>query len=304
MRRFVATILAASMAACLASACGSSPSTPCAFPTIANKLLGKTWVGQLSCGSTTRLARFVFSQKGCNVVVNGQSLIYNGVSFPSFPASGPFDIDPQTGAFNPKDAPVTINGNQATFSPELVAANPSGNKTTSPQAGILIVPGTTFTATYTVAIADTALNGTYSSQQLATANQQGTVCFSPETVPTADVSGHWTGTMSATSNASVGAGTLDFALAMNGSLVDLASPGALTTSEVTVLVQDPTGVSGIVIGNSVLFGITWIRTRTSSGQSSDIQHRWLLGTISGNTIAGEFSDAINPIGQGTFTIAR
>jgi hypothetical protein len=302
MRRFLLTILAA----CLLSGCGTgntfSPTVVsvggCSFPTIATKLLGKTWIGQLDNGSTTRLVRMVFSQSGCNVVTTGQCLIYNGTASPSYPGSGTIELQ----NFTAVNTPVTINGDQATFTPTFSVNNPTNNQTTIPSLGLLVVPGTSFTATFTVTITDNSLNGTYSTQQAAPASQQGNVFFTPETVPTANVSGHWTGIMSATTNQSVGAGTLDFTLTMNGNLIALASPGTLTTSEVTVKLNDPTGVSGVVIGNRVLFGVTWIRS--SSQQLDHLQHRWFLGTINGNTITGEFSDIVNPQGQGTFTITR
>jgi hypothetical protein len=305
MRRLVLAIVAA----CFLCSCGGnntySPIVqggPCSLPPIASKLLGKTWIGELDCGSTTRLLRLVFSQSGCDLVVTGQCLIYHGTSFPSFPGSGTGTIDPQTGNITPVGAPVTINGDKATFAPAILVVNPSGNRTIAPPLGILIVPGTTFPVSCTVTITDSSLTGTYSTQQAAPANQQGSVCFAPETVQTADVSGHWSGTMSATTNQSVGAGTLDFTLAMNGNLVNLASQGALTTSEVTVQLTPTIGVSGVVIGKRVLFGMTFIRK--TNGQTDNIQHRWCSGTISGDTITGEFSDAIVPQGQGTFTITR
>jgi hypothetical protein len=247
MRRFALTIIAA----CLLCGCGSnntfSPSVsgPCGLPVIANSLLGKVWIGQIDVGSTTRLVRMVFTQSGCNLVANGQCLIYNGTSFPAFPGSDTIDLQ----TFAPINVPVTINGNQATFTPSYQVANPTNNNTITPPLGLLVVPGTSFTATFTVTITDTALTGTYSTQQAAIANRQGTVSFTPETVATANVSGHWIGTMSGTTNASVGAGTLDFTLAMNGNLINLASTGTLTTSEVTVTLNAPTGVSGVVIGN-------------------------------------------------------
>lgn len=306
MRRLILAISACFISSFLIS-CGSggtfSPTVqnPCTLSASAMKLLGKTWIGQITCGSTNRLLRLVFTQSGCNVVVTGQCLIYNGTSFPSFPGSGTGTLDPNTGNLIPAGAPVTINGDTATFAPQIFVTNPSGNNTTSPQLGILIVPGTSFTANCSVTIADNSLTGTYTTQQAASGNQSGTLCFAPETVPTANVAGHWTGTMTGTSNESVGAGTLDFTLAMNGNLANLASQGAFTDSEVTVTLNSPIGVSGVVIGNEVLFGITFERP---GAENSQIQHRWFFGTISGDTITGEFSDLINPQGQGTFTITR
>jgi hypothetical protein len=305
MRRFVLTIIAA----CLLCGCGAnntfSPTVgvnPCSVPVIASKLFGKTWIGQFDCGGTTRILRLVFAQSGCNVTVSGQGLIYNGATFPSFPAIGIGTFDQNTGAFIPVDAPVTITGNQATFSPSFIVYNPTNNQTIVPPGPILVVPGTTFTATVTVIIADATLTGSYSTQRADAAHQQGNICFAPETVPTANVAGHWTGTMTGTTNQSVGPGTLDVTLAMNGNAVSLASQGTLTTSEVTVRLNAPTGISGIVIGNQVLLGATF--TRPSAGQQDQLQHRWLVGTINGNTITGEFSDIVNPTGTGTFTLTR
>jgi len=115
--------------------------------------------------------------------------------------------------------------------------------------------------------------------------------------------------MSATTNGSAGPGTIDAALSMDGNILNLASQGQFIDPEVTVQLNPPIGVTGIVIGNQVLIGLTFIRVPGSgivgvSGPQSQIQHRWLYGTISGNTITGEFSDIVQPTGAGTFMLNR
>jgi len=304
MRRFVLAFAVA----CLLTSCGGSgtfsPTVEgaCVPSSIAAQLLGKTWIGLLDCGGTTRMLRVTFAENNCHITVNGVALIYNGTTFPSFPGTGVGGFDNNTGAFIPMDAPVTINGSQATFTMSFIVFNPTNNRTTIPPGPILVVPGTTFPVTISVNVADNSLSGSYSTTQADNAHQQGDICFSPETVPTANVAGHWTGVMSGTTDESVGPGTLDTTLAMNGNAVDLGADGTMTTSEVTVSLTSPTGISGMVIGNQVLIGITFVRV--VGQQSDEIQHRWLYGTISGDTITGEFSDIANPQGTGTFTLIR
>src|SRR5579871_5572721 len=119
MRKLVPIIL---IAFCLLYSCGGdatfSPVVQgggCTFPAIANKLLGKVWIGQLDCAGMKRTLRLTFSQSGCNVLVNGQALIYNGAQSISFAGFGEGTFDPTTGAFTPAATPVTINGSQAVF---------------------------------------------------------------------------------------------------------------------------------------------------------------------------------------------
>src|SRR5882672_6848363 len=101
----VASLLGIAMLPCLGLllSCGSCNS--CTFPVIANKLLGKVWIGQIVCGQTTRIMRVTFTQSGCSVVGNAVMGDYNGVSGFSFPAG------------NNASSPVTISGAQATFAP-------------------------------------------------------------------------------------------------------------------------------------------------------------------------------------------
>jgi len=280
----------------------------CTFPTAANSLLGKVWIAQLDCGGTKRTLRLTFTQNGCNLQVNGQALIYNGpqTGTASFAGTGEGTIDPDTGALHLAPTPVTVNGIQVSFTMSIIAFNPTNNQTTVPQGPLLVVPGTTFDINIQATISEGGLTGTYSLPNRPDEGaQQGSICFAPETVPTADVTGHWTGTMSGTTNESIGPGTFDVTLEMKGNMVNLAADGVFTDSKTTVKLNAPTGLNGLVIGNQVLLGITYDRSNpTNPSNPFSVQERWLYGTIEGNTITGEFADIDNPTGSGTFTLTR
>ena len=310
MRKLACIILAF----CMLCGCGGngtfSPTVQqpgCTFPTLANSLLGKVWIAQLDCGGTKRTLRLTFTQSGCNLLVNGQALIYNGAptGLLSFAGTGEGTIDPNTGAFTPVASPVSVNGSQVSFTMSIIAFNPTNNLTTVPQGPLLVVPGTTFDINIQATIGEGGLTGTYSISRTEEGPQQGSICFATETVPTADLAGHWTGTMSGTTNESIGPGTFDVTLEMKGNMVDLAADGAFTDSKTTVKLNAPTGLNGIVIGNQVLLGITYDRSNpTNPSNPFSAQERWLYGTIAGNTITGEFADIDNPTGSGTFTLTR
>jgi len=287
----------------LLSGCGgcNSPMTA----STSNSIVGR-WTGTITRAAQSLSLTIDFTQNGSQINGVGEIALIDEPTFGVAPGDHAFLLGSSTFGVN-------VNGNSATFTANFEQTS-STNVSALAAPGnappiLIVVPGESLDPmSFRLNIGTNTLTGSYS---ITGANAHtGAVSLTKGGAPPT-IDGHWTGSMSSTLGQE--GVTMDLFLAANPSNPNLVNNvGGKTTTiasnETTNTWTDPVGIDTVLIGNEFFANINFVIFDPAASTDRVFPHRYLFGTVSGNTISGGYIDAFTadgmPNDSGTFVLTK